>query len=74
MYRGNRIKNVIYGLLSSFLVVLSFIQPVHAILNLPKGRESEFSENNIVFYNPNGKNTIIVLAQIVTAKLVMGLM
>ena len=41
--------------LLSILITFSGAAPTFAKVKLPSGRDDEFSENNIVFYNPNGK-------------------
>ena len=40
-----------------FIVSSGLVYPVYAEVHLPTGREDEFAENNIVFYNPNGADT-----------------
>lgn len=59
-----KVKNSLKNFFKSFLCYLSAViilvsaglsKPVFAKVNLPNGRDDEFSENNIVFYNPDGK-------------------
>ncbi len=45
---------------SSILIIITsgLVNPVFAEVHLPSGREDEFAENNIVFYNPDGRADI----------------
>lgn len=50
------LKSFFCFLFSSCLILNSILTAsVFAEVKLPTGREDEFSENNIVFYNPNGQ-------------------
>ena len=40
-----------------FIISSGYIAPAYAEVKLPTGREDEFAENNIVFYNPDGRST-----------------
>jgi len=55
MFVGQKNRKVLSIIFAVFYFLSSLSQPVLAITQLPKGREWEFSENNIVFYNPGGK-------------------
>lgn len=55
MFLLQKNRKVLSIFLAIFCLLFSLSQPVLAIAQLPKGREWEFSENNIVFYNPSGK-------------------
>ena len=50
------LKSFLCYLFSSLLILSSILaRPAFADVKLPTGREDEFGENNIVFYNPNGQ-------------------
>lgn len=50
-----KVFSVIVILFSTFFISEAVLQiPAHAKVELPSGRENLWTENNIVFYNPNG--------------------
>ncbi len=55
-----KVKNILKSFFSMFLILTILITsglPVSASVKFPTGRETEWSENNILFYNPNGCTT-----------------
>ncbi len=54
----NFLKSFFYYVFSIIFIASSIIvAPTYAEVKLPTGREDEFAENNIVFYNPDGRTT-----------------
>ena len=53
----NFLKSFFYYVFSIIFIASSIIvAPTYAEVKLPTGREDEFAENNIVFYNPDGNS------------------
>ena len=55
MVRRFRFKNLAYLIFAIVYYFTASITPVFAIPKFPTGRDAEFIENNILFYNPDGK-------------------
>lgn len=55
MVRRFRFKNLAYLIFAIIYYFTASITPVFAIPKFPTGRDAEFIENNILFYNPDGK-------------------
>lgn len=55
MVRRFRFKNLAYLIFAIVYYFTVSITPVFAIPKFPTGRDAEFIENNILFYNPDGK-------------------
>lgn len=55
MLKKGQIKKIFLIIFVFFYSLLYLFRPVYAVLKLPKGKESLMSENDIVFYNPDGK-------------------
>lgn len=47
----------LFSYVASIAIIIStgFVTPTFADVKIPRGREEEFAENNILFYNPDGK-------------------
>ncbi len=58
-----KVKNILKSFFSMFLILTILITsglPVSASVKLPTGRETEWSENNILFYNPSGDDCVTI--------------
>ena len=51
----NFFKSFLCCLFSVMILIGSGSKPVFAEVHIPDGRDNEFGENNIIFYNPDGK-------------------
>ncbi len=49
-----KIRFIVGLVITSVFLIMETLSPVYAMVKLPSGRDDEFAENNILFYNPSG--------------------